>query len=190
MVASWAKAGWSMIRDFCRKLNSPVVGAKLLPAVGNDFQFEVRNVRGGTAFARVFLEDVTDDNDRSTGVVTSPVEVYRYDSLELARLFGTARGVYGILSVDRRHQVGPALRVNTILTDRNGVRSRGEMFVSGPAPLEGQQEIRLTIRVVFYSDDGGRTELTDADSKYFARPLLIPGDYEVGPLKPQRTRHA
>jgi hypothetical protein len=155
--------------------------------VHDGWQLEVRNSWGGVAVPRVFLEDVTDGKGQSTGVVTSPVEVYRLNSLEPIRLFGKARAVYGVLFVDRDRPAGPCLGVCTVNTtkrpDGGDERVRGAVPVNTAAPLDQQGEIRLTFRVVFYSPNKPEEEVTDEVFKFSIIPSTTTGGYDVRPIK-------
>src|SRR5258708_7152241 len=109
-ILGWIKGAIPILKRAWMTLNGPAIGIKLLACDATEWQVEVTNVRGGVAVPRVFLEDVTDDKDRTTRIVTSPVEVYRLESLLPIRLFGNARAVFGILSVDN-NAAGPLLRI-------------------------------------------------------------------------------
>jgi len=88
----------------------PAIEVKLVGEVQGCWQLEVRNAGHGVAIPKVFLEDVTDGNGKSTGKVTSPVEIFRLHSTEPLRLFGHARGVYGIFGPRSKPHELPIIR--------------------------------------------------------------------------------
>jgi len=182
-VRGWFNCAKMFFKKIARFLNSPEIGVKPPTFVGDTLQLEVQNVRGGRAFPKVFLEDVTDAACKKTGVVTSPIEVYRLESLEPICLAGGARAVFGILSEVVVDGIGSCLRVNTVLIN-NGIKSRGQMFLSEPCPLAQQKELRLTYRVVFYSTNDYWTALEPDESLlYSVTPLPESGKYVLQSVK-------
>jgi hypothetical protein len=178
-------------------INGPAISARLLDSVDNPWRsknapgretvylLEIRNVGGGVAIPRVFLNDVTDEQDRFAGIVT-PVEIFISPEPGLPRLFGEAKIFCTILNVDWTRQEGPSLYFYypAILNqDRKEERKPWAIRLVGASPLEQQKEIRLAIRVVFYSADDPQKELMDKILRYSVKPLPDSNEYRVRQLK-------
>jgi hypothetical protein len=191
-VRGWVEVMASVFMRVWTNLYAPVIGVRLLPPVRDTWNLEVRNVFGGVAIPRVFVQDVVamiDGRAHSTGDVTSDVEVYRSESLDWIRLSGASRGLFAILSVDRTQAAGPRLRINTVTTDTQDgeeVRSRGQLFINSPAPLAQQAEFRLEIRVDFYDPNDPLRKITDKAICCSVHPVPGTGQYVMRVIKSPR----
>jgi len=189
-IIAWFKGLLPMIKRFVSYINGPAIGIKLLSPVNEIYNLEIRNIRGGVAIARVFLCDLTGADEQFTGRIVSPIEICQGNTIEWPRLFGQSRALFPILMVDRHNAKGPSLLHKAV-----GIFSHGggcskhpsSSTLIPPSPIQEQKEIRLTIRVVFYSVDEPHTELMEKFLRYLVRPLPEQGTYEVRLIRPKHV---
>jgi hypothetical protein len=184
VVHGWLKGIGGMFKKLRAIWNTPIIVARLQDPnpVAGAYLLEVRIIRGRAAIPRVFLDDVTDGQDKFLGIVTSPVEVYQADTLELTRLGRKGSALFAILIADYRDADGPQLFMPTVITQRqNGQEKRvlSAFPIQPPVPLLRQKELRLKFRVVLYATQNPTEEETAENFRFSVVPLTDAGKYQV-----------
>jgi len=180
-IAGWIKGLIPISKRIWMTLNGPAIGIKLRGFLGDNYVMEVRNVRGGVVIARVFIQDITDNNDKLIGK-TIPVEVFE-SKLEPTRLFGNSMAVFNVFTVSREVSC-QRLGVWTRLSP-DGKKPPGRWFeyLCDRIPLNQQHEMRMTIRVVFYFVDSPTVEVEDQVHRISVVPLPDSGHYSARLIK-------
>src|ERR1700726_4914952 len=115
-VKGWFVGLLPMIKRVIDLLRSPVISARLLAPVGNDYYLEVRNKGGGVAVVIVELQSVQDGQGNDLGTVTDSVRIgEKSHTLEASKLSGNDRSLFAILSIARVDQKPPRLLVVAVV---------------------------------------------------------------------------
>jgi hypothetical protein len=180
-----------MLRRGWYALKGPEIGVKLVHPSAHVFRLEVGNIRGAVVNAKVFLDDVTDSQDRTIMADTGIFEIKGNNFPRPVRLFGKAREVFAILTIDWRDAAGPYYRVDTISMSKDeqgsDTRTIQELKIGISAPVAQHQETRFKFRVVFYDADTGK-EWMDEVFRYAAIPMPSTSEFKLVPLRPHQRK--
>jgi hypothetical protein len=187
-VLGWVKGLLPVAKRLWKDyLNGPAASVRLLDPVNCNHLLEIRNVGGGTVTPRVFLDRVTDNEDRFLPSFVPIAEVNCAGDRDWPRLFGSASALFTILGVDWRDEQRPSLWFHEVVRRRD---EKGEEYLQTgsrvlvpPVPMGEHKEIRLTVRVVLCSGDDSQRELVDKVLLYAVVPELR--EFKVRYIKPR-----
>lgn len=181
---------WKQLCVFLRKLGDTllwlgkIVGGPRIETFhypspdGKTHWIEVRNAGGGIPLCRVWLYSVTDARGTMTGHVTSEVEIYWSNTVELMHLSGHKRGLAAVMSLLDDGN----LQINTIISCEEGNRRQGRFVIAAPT-----KEIRLFVRIEFKMKvQKLGDQVKDEIIGLRVKPMSS-GGYEVEEIEDKRT---